>query len=286
MAVKNIIRPISGGNVAGLSFNSGASGGSPPASYNTMDTVVTGAVFDIDFTITDSYGGTGTAVDNLVPSPADGETQATYDFTASDMTFNGTAGDSDAYVTFASSSSNSLLLSANTDFTNGLHDNEDFTLVTAIESLDSTWAFGALGGTVGGSGGANVGLRFGATATERMQFIQISGGSSAVNQQSTTILSGADATGDLILAIAYDHTAGDIKYWLNSSTGETISVSLTADTASATSIFQLFGAAGALVMTSTQWRIRGASMWNKALSNAEMADVFTEYNSRHATTYG
>ena len=175
------------------------------------------------------------------------------------------------------------MIGSNTTFINSLHKTtggSDWTFITVAESLDDTWANDAIGGTT--KDAVDHGVRLFATATEGLQLAQYNGSAQATNNSSVS----PRTTGSIFMAISYDHTAGEVTYWLCSATGETNSFAFGTTTSNATNLMNL----GAVESTSftfdvSQWRWKAASMWNKKLSDVEMADVIAEYETRHAADY-
>lgn len=253
--------------------------------YTPMDSVVAGTVFDLDATIADSYPGSGTTLANLIASPADGSGQTAYDFEIVGTTppvFNGSAGTSGAYFTLTNSGG-AFEIPTNTAFLASLHKTTggaDFTFCFVGEVLDATWNNEAIGGT--SVSNTENGVRMITTTAENLQLAHHNGTSQVTNTSTTS----PKTTGFVFLAVAYDHTAGEVTYWLSSSTGDVNSFTFNTTTTDATHEFCL-GAVNrtSFTLKNSQWTWKAASMWNKVLSDAEIADVITEYETRHEETY-
>lgn len=255
------------------------------ALHTPLGDLVSSAVFDVDATVEDSYSGSGDTFANIETTPADSESQSAYDFTrvgGTKPTFVGTAGTTSAHWTLTNGGG-SFEIGANTTLVNAMHKTtggNDWTIVFTGESLDATWGVDAIGGTEGGAGGH--GIRLLAGSAENIQLGHYDGTSQILGNSSAS----PTLTGDIFLACAYDHTAGEVTYWLCSSTGETNAFAFNTTTTNATNKLCLGATEQTLfVLDVGQWKARAWSMFNEKLSDANIATIITEYNTRHDTTY-
>jgi hypothetical protein len=244
------------------------------------------ALFDLDATLTSSYGGSGQTWANLIASPDDGSGQTAYDFflgatnsaTTDDPTFTGLANDVGAYFSFDGGDLFQIAAGNTTKLAN-LHKTTGggpFTIVVAGRS-EGTVGTNGICGNIAGGGGAGAGFRISSTQL------------TAVHSDGTTVRT-SDATISLsantiyLAAVAVDYTSTTFKTAFNARTFTSGTQNKGTVTATATT-FQLASIGnGATKMRNTH-RMYGIYAFNKLLSDADLSAVVDVLNSRHARTY-
>jgi hypothetical protein len=243
-----------------------------------LSDLVASAVFDVDATIGDSYGGTGQTWANII---ADTDYNHTLGNNASpstdDPTFTGTPDDPAAYFNFDGGD--------RMHWTNGLPDlikqmhrtdiAQDWTLVWAGRSPASGGQFPFL--RTGSGTAASQGVQLSWSASNGLLYQHY--GDAASSFKRTFDVVGADE--DFVLAIGYDHAAGEVTFWSNGAAGETVSFVLTTATADAATNTIFFAAA----FPSNGSRIYAVSGFNEKLSDADFAKVAEHYELRHNRSY-
>jgi hypothetical protein len=117
----------------------------PVVSVVTLDSVVSGVVFELDVALTASYAGTGTRWSNLTASPADGSLQTDYDFVAISAagmpTFVETSSRASSYFEFGNNTAMVIETSTNTDFIRTLHSNfsEKLWMMYVFQYTSTVW---------------------------------------------------------------------------------------------------------------------------------------------------
>jgi len=241
------------------------------------------ALFDVDATLSSSYSGSGTTWSNLIASPDDGSAQSAYNFTATGSpTFTGSAGDSAAY--WALGGSNYFALSgSNTAALNNLHKTTGggpFTFIIAFRTSGTIAATERLGGTCNvASGNTGVLFELQSTGTKYTLNQETSG-----TQHATQVTATFNASTDYLVAFAFNYTGTTFKSAQNAKTFTSNTLSSGASTSSPSAAFQIANGNASTAM-SNGTRIYGAYLFNKALSDADLSNVVTVLNSRHARTY-
>ena len=250
--------------------------------------VVPSAVFDLDATIAASYPGTGTTWANLVTAPADGSAQTDYDFfvgldaavTATDPTFNGSAGSAAAYWSvdggdyFYQKMMSSYLASTHrTDVS------KPITIVMTLRLANTS--FNYLYGQGVSSGGQGWGLRL---SSGTLEFF--ARGDSANIFETIKTSPSIPATTDSIFIISMDTQAGIGKYWINSTNGGTWTPSATAYTSDADTNPLMIGAGiskGSPMPSGS--RIYSFSVFNEIFDNTKAAAIIAALETRHGRDY-
>lgn len=226
----------------------------------------------------DSYPGTGIDVASLEGTPPDlffgnGATSTTY------PTFNGTAGDSGAYLSF--DGSDRLTLDGTPTFVGDLGNNSfsnDATIVWAFRHVydGNKYIFG-VGGftdtsamTIRDSGG-NGSLSFFNRASSSNQFGTIAGAG--------TLGNGVDT----VLILSLNFNTGTGKYWSNTGTGSSFTPPA-GYPATATGVVNVMGAAGTQ-NASAGSRLYGFSLYSKFFTDDDAAAINAMYNARHGSIF-
>lgn len=204
---------------------------------NDVSSVISSACWDLDSTILASYNGSDTHWRNLVASPADGNTQSSYDMMlgaiptphTTDPTFNGTAGDEAAY--WSNDGGDQFKSLSQTDFAvmNNAHKDTagEFWFAMAfyyperfagngveVESKTSGNGF-QINGRTNDSGG--------------FPYI-IDMQTNGVRTTETTVQAGTYEA-DNIMICSLSRSAGKYRFWMNTTTGEEGSFTFNAGTA-------------------------------------------------------
>jgi len=255
--------------------------------YGTSDmaSVVSSAVFDLDATMINSYGGTGQTWSNLIATPADGSSQTAYDFylgatssaTTDDPTFNGTAGTSSAYFSVDGGDLFTLKSGTNTTFFNNIH---------KTTGGSAGWMALALNVTDGGAirimgtkSAANTnGLLMSLSSSELITITQ--GNGTADVGASFTGPTGTLPIGNpAVVIVSWSAGGTTMKRWMNNRSSANGTATWGTTTTNPTAVMSI---ARSLTTGSL---IYAASMGNALLTDADAAKIFEVYNYRHNRNY-
>lgn len=250
------------------------------ASY--LDSAISSVVFELEATDAASYPGSGNDWLNLTKVPADGETQATYDFNntnAGDL-FSGTAGDAAAKFVMAGDATNIFDIDANTDFVNSLHKTtggSDFTMIIAGKVSDIDASGKVMLGTQTNSGSIGLSGNWSADDTFRLQQY---GGSGEVQKDSAQ----SYADGKTFLAFIAHDAANDVtRITINGVITEVAHVFDTT-TSDATDEMHIGGHPGAAYLPSG-FELYTVALCNSYLTRAEEEAVRSLLETRHGRDY-
>lgn len=271
-----------------------AGGGFPGGvASDFLDGVIPSTVFDLDATISDSYGGSGQIWANLTTSPNDGETQTAYDFfrgadvnvASDDPTFTGSAGSNAAYWLLDGGDHFSLASGTNTDFLSGLHKTSGagsgpWTVGAAFRVIGTPGSQGLFGTTNGSTNGVEMFIVDSTTIR-----INVTRGSTfVINNFTVPALSTGD---DILFIITGDPTVtDDLKLYWNSTTPITDS-DMNTDTSStdASTLMKLAALRNGIFELFADTRIYGYFAFNEFISDAQAALVFAHLELRHNRDY-
>lgn len=291
---KNITCTVTATNAAGSASSTSNTIGPITAASSDLSAIISSAVFDLDFTNASCYSGSGNTVYNLIASPADGAAQSAYDFQFGDginsnrnPVFSGTAGNSAAEFTFPAATQYFKLASSNTAFINSWNksgtSSGDFWMIffgNFANSASSQYIF-----ATHPNGGTNPGFSLFLNANEVIRYTQR--GDAATGQWSPATSAPYIApVGDYNwLAFSYRKSDGLIRWWNGTTTAtEVTSGFVTGTTDSPTTL--LLGAASDLAGEfEIGTKAKAFCAGNSFLTNAQIADIVTEYQTRHGSIY-
>lgn len=247
-----------------------------------LTAIVPSTFHDFDFTMSDSYSGSGTSVANL----AFLGTPSNYDQTiVGSPTFQGSAGDSAAYLELNGSSylqqdSNvgDLYRPMGASSASASGPRWIALVVQPVLGATQTW----FGNTDGNS--ARRGIRLVSNTTNNLRFLQRqSSGAQNLEIAPTSTLS---ATPTVIIITFDTSDAGNEKFWVNSKTGTawTTSYTPTSDNDLATIPFEFCSAFGTLSLASGT-RVYAGAAGEGILSDTDAGLLIDQMNLRHARTY-
>lgn len=289
------------GYITGDTTTSVVSGVEPAAgavaASNYMQDVVSSAILDLDATISASYGGSGQTWANLIPNPADGESQTAYDFwlgadgtsSTDDPTFNGSAGSAAAY--FTTDSGDFFQLKSHTTFSSQMARTDIADNVWWIAACFYTPGTGnqAIAGTAGDVATANGGFAYRAdiNANRQVRHVDGVGGS---NPGETDVANDFAINTPVCLIMTADmnatSTENRITSWTVSSTGvSNNSTNWRTVTSNATSPLTILRAGDGVNPFVADTRLYAISMGNEYLTDAKAALIAAEYASRHSRSY-
>lgn len=264
--------------------------------YEPLSSIVNGVVQDIDATLIDSYDGSSQSWSNLVPSPADGETQAAYDHflgasgtpSTDDPTFVGTAGSQLAYFSF-DGGDRTRIQSGNTTLLDSIHRTDEtsleFTFAISIYWPSAiTTGQSYLCGTNNANADNGFQIRFDRGVGD-IRFRQQGGGTSQ-----DTVITGVTLNDDDWNLIVFSlqktsGTGGNYKFRLNGDTIQTGTLTtFGASLVDATDDYQISGVSGSLLFPNGV-RVSAASMFNTFLSDNDFQSVRSQYSLRTGNTY-
>lgn len=257
----------------------------------SLKSVLSSCVFDLDATKSASYGGSGQAWANLVPTPADGSARSAYDFYlgssgsvgATDPTFTGTPGSSAAY--FALDGGDIFRIPAMTAFFNRLHKTTGgtdwwFACTFRYASNGSSQMIFATR-----TSSAAIGMSIQSSAADLVQ-MGMRGDTANATTSSSALPALVNGT-DYVLIGSFSAAQANFRWWLNSTTktatGLTPNASVT--DASGTATIAGNGAVGSSSLMGNGTRIYALSMGNAYIDNSEAAKIVAAYNARHGRIY-
>lgn len=249
----------------------------------SLQTLVRSAVFDLDATRRESYGGGGQLWQNLVALPADGSAQsANHAFLGVDNTV---STDDPAFAGGAG------LPSARFEFDGG--DRMQMTGASARwhQNLSSTQPFSMAcvfktGASIGGGTNVNCFIQNGAnTATARGITLRYTSTDLVVATCNGTVITSHNiplvlsANTNYALIFTLNPTNGACKIYLNSRTPAATGTATIAGGLGASTSLGLYRGMVAGV------RVYAHAMFNTVLTDAQAAAVISTYNTRHGRTY-
>lgn len=253
---------------------------------NYMQDIVSSACCDLDATIDASYGGSGETFSNLIPTPADSESQTSWDAwlggsgttDGDEPTFNGSAGDSGAY--FSVDGSDTFEFKTATDLQNNMiKDNAKFWIACAFQPAAISTSYRLFGSGTTANG---IDLIFQSTTRVRVRAYQDSGLNGALdfNPLSLTLSGGTD----YLFILSFDEATGNGILWING-TKHTASVTYTTPTATnPTAPLNIFSNNSTSFMPNSS-RLYAFAVGNDTLSDSDESAIRAEYNTRHNKTY-
>lgn len=253
-----------------------------------LNNLLTGVLFEWDGGVEASYPGTGQTIANLTPSPADGESQTTYDCElgigsgsgTDDPTFDNGDFDFDGGDRIS-------LVGPNTAFINNIHKTNQTDLeVTFI--LPIFWPASVTTGEYylfgTNNSATDTGFYFSyRPANQGFLFRQYGGGGSTAP---TTIGTGITLNGDAwnFIVFGFQKTSGTAGNWtlrVNGTTTQTGSLAtFLTGTADPGDPFQISGVAGTNLLPNGT-SLRSFAMVNNFLTEQEIGSVLNLYGGRH-----
>jgi len=274
-------------SLVGNFFYSFAGGAEVDPRLADLSSVESSVVFDVDATLEDSYDGSSQTWHNLVPSPADGEDQTDYDFwigidgtaDAFEHTFNGTAGDADAYWTQGGGDFAKLKSGTNTSFLDSLHQTANTTDWWFCFAYKSSANALPINLNMAKSRTSADGIQFNNAGSSSAEYrlIQRNSGGQTISDSNPNYQPGDTWT---VVIFSRDTSAGTTKFWINSAT-ETVSdtVAYSSGTDPAGIALRLFSAGD------TDVRYVHASAGNTLMTDAKAAAIIAQLEIRHDRTY-
>lgn len=235
--------------------------------------------FQVEATNSDSYGGSGQTWNNIVSSPWSGASQSDYDFnfgednlsSTDDPTFNGTAGDEAAYMSF--DGGDLFSLESNTAFVRDLHKTtggDDFWFAFAFQlPNDSTtdWLF---------STGKNEGLRAFINTSQSLGFRQTGASSSQISASASV-----SEAADIIIVMSHSHSSNQTRFWVETTTGEDVAHTFSTTTTDASDVLKLgrLGDLSNFIANGTRFYTFAGG--GKHLSDSEVSNIMNNIAANH-----
>jgi len=246
------------------------------------------AVFDLDATIANSYTS-GQVWKNIVPTPADGAAQSAYDFnrgagnssSTDDPTFVGGVGSPSAYWLLDGGDFFRLAGAvANTPLLNNSPQKQDHTLIMTVNFNTGASQDIGLFSTCDTSNASNRGISY--YGGYNFLFLRQRTASGLVSTQSGAI---GNSNIPAIVIITYNSATNQHIRWVNTATGTTFAAGWNATAETHVGVLPTIGARGSAVAMPNGSRIYGCAMLNKAINNADAANIISFYNARHRRVY-
>ena len=266
----------------------------PERNINTIDSIIASVCCDIDATLSPSYGGSGQTWANMISSPSDGAAQADYDLflgatgsdEGDDPTFVGIAGDvaalfdydgGDFNVTKVAAASHPPTYKNAHKTTSG----GDITIAMVMKTGDSVPGNNGIFGNA--SGGVDNGLFIQITGAGALRLSQCNGSSCAGTGDLTTL--SADTLH--LIIVAYESDTGNVRFWVNTKTKSTSSLSSGTTTTDPASKWSIAAIESAIVLKAGSHVIH-YSVYDDFLDDADVGALVDLLESRHdrAGVYG
>lgn len=240
---------------------------------------ITGTVFDVDASRSDSYSGSG-AWKNLVFDPNDGSAQTDYDFTVNgNPVFTGSPGDHDAYW-LMDGTGDRFTAAFSTDFTNALHKTTggtDFWIAANFRFIQNDAAQNIASTQTNSTSN---GIRFNTGSNENIGMAQ-GNGTTTVNTGSSPSAM-VDGT-DYIVILTYQASTGATKIYKDTNTPLVNTTQVYNTNTSNAAGAMTIGASnngGSTVPNGT--RFYGVAAGNSYLSDADAQAIIDEYTARRS----
>lgn len=255
----------------------------------SLKDIVSSCVMDLDVTLSAS-ADSGQRWRNLVQTPADGSAQSAYDVSlgassgasTDDPTFNGTVGAKNAYWAF--DGGDFFQIPANTTFLNSLHKTtggQAFWVACAFRYKDT--ASGTNPAIFATSGAGIVGISLRLTGSLDKPQISQRGETALVDSTSGSLPLLVDGQ-DYVIIVSVPAGGGNVKWYINSVTPVTETITYNAATANAGFPMRL-AHNNAVASFPNGSRMYAFAMGNAVLSDPEAAAIIGEYEKRHILDY-
>jgi len=273
---RSIIRPLVRG-VADRGF-----GGT------SVQDVVAGACVDIHVPLEACHPNGSQTLKSQITNPADGSSGNGYFLGANassstdEPTFPIGPGDVRAYALFDGGDT-MVRESANSALINRIgRTDQSFTLIMAIREPGTLPALNTLWSNSLATANTNHGLHlFINSSGTQFGWAQYKGAGAPAAQN----MGAYTASKDTILALSYDHVANAMNTYLNSRTPVATAVAFGTHTADCDTVARISGKGGGGNLVTNTTRLYGHSIFNRALSAADIAKVFDVYNQIHGVTF-
>lgn len=252
-----------------------------------MNLLLPSTIFDLDFSKSDSYGGSGQTWTNRATACADGSAPSAYNFNfgaantvnTDDPTFVGSAGDRAAYALLDGGDCFGLASGVNTAFLNALHKTAGgtpFWLALLMQMGDQTTASVALS-TKTASSTLGFNAQFSSAEVFRLQQT----GDSTLTTTTSTSDHGSITVGTDCLVIASYTGSNVMRSWVGSRAKVERAMTFNATSSNASGYLTIGGQGNAgLGKLANGTRIYAASMGNAAIDNESAALIANIYNAR------
>jgi hypothetical protein len=255
----------------------------------SISSIISSAVFDLDATRTTSYSGTGQTWNNLIATPADSSSQSTYNFyfgadanaSTDDPTFTGSAGSPSAYMAF-DGGDRFKLASAMTTFLNNLHKTtggQDFWIAMALKFIQNDVAQHWF--STGNSTSNSHGIWLLVSSAERVALAQGGGGTSVTLQHPTTAVNNTDY---LVIA-SYSTSLGQGRIWMNNPTKTQATLTFNTSTSAPTGYASIGRNNAGTGPVPSGTRVYAVSMGNSYIDDVDASKLFSLYEARHQRDY-
>jgi len=256
-----------------------------------LSATVSTTVLQIDVNLPESVANTDDTADvkNIVASPADGETQAAYDFDNISNVSVDISRPYDSYIASAQSlgSTDSLRMSgAATAFAKNLHKTtggQDFWVAFAGQ-CDGTTAADTFFSTASSNAAGGEGVLIRTDTSEDFTLSQ-AGTSAASNAASAiTGLASGSAT-DFLLVVSYSHSNNNWRVAFNSATFSDNAHTFNASIIDGGKITVFAENDGGDAQATDNFKMRGFAMGNSYIDDTELAKIVTWYETNHNINY-
>lgn len=268
---------------------------SPASGEDTLQDIIASNVFDIDATQSGSYGGSGQIWANITTTPADGASQTDHDYFVGDSgssdpadpTFTGSAGDSSAYWALDGNDGFKLdaaSVAAMPAFYQNLHKStggQAHSIAFTGRFTPTSGGSLALGGT-GRLSTTSVGLTyfipsFGQTDKLGLGWYDGSGGNTLINSAVV-----ADST-DVFIVMTFNPSTGAYKAYVNGDAVVTGTASAQTSTSNPSEVMEIMQSG--FVSIGAGSRLYSCSMFNSVLSDSDVSNLKSFYETRHERVY-
>lgn len=267
------------------SGNANATSNSITPNFSDLSSAISSTVFQLDATISASTDGSSQTWANIIASPADGSAQTAYDFwrggtnsvTTDDPTFNGSAGTNNAYWSF-DGGDKFQLKTANTTFLNNLPKTTGgsaYWFVVTGNFSDTT----GIDGLMGTGSATQTGVR---VQTTVLNGINVGQREPSTNVTVSTAANTFTDSVDFIFVVSVPAGGGTIRVWVNSRTGEDLTLTYTTGTNNSGNTFQLGCSGNITNPLPSGSKIYGMAMGNGTLVDADVVNIANYYNTLYS----
>lgn len=254
-----------------------------------LDDVISSVVVDLDATLSDSYGGSGQTLANVIAFPADSSAQTDYDFfrgltgdaSTDDPTFVGSAGDPAAHFLFDGGDIFKLVAGSNPSLFKDMHKTTggpDFWLAVAfryVEAGDQTLFVTAF------SSNFIPQIRIKFSGTDTAEFRQVGDGSQAIQVTHGTFTTSTD----FLLIISHKHSTNKTRFWLNTTTNTEVGQIFKTTTTDPDDTPGLFARGNGGQPMANNTRFYGFYAGNEFLDDTKATDIIDHICTRHNRNY-
>ncbi len=228
-----------------------------------------------DATLSASYSGSGSTLANIIPTPADGELEASYDLTMTGLTFTGSAGDEAAYLLTAGAGYAEI--AANTAFLKNLGKTagQDHTVIMVYEPADVTSMYiYSLQNTTSTQGTS-------ASSAATVTYRQRGDTTNSNIVGDSAVVAGVRH----IVIMTHNHTTGKSRVYVNERTAVEKTHVYDATTTDPSGNLHIFSRSDVAGFMPSGSKFVGGVLMNTYIGDTEAGAIIDYFNALHGVTY-